>query len=77
MLTDAYIILVKDNDLQGQFLFPKEVLAKHGILSTNQAEGKRGFRLYPAWVQAQNQTASKTQSLFLPYFTKIDDKILL
>lgn len=67
-LFDLYIIHIKDEQRQGQFIFPKEILVKNGILSLNNKGGKRGFRLYPTWTTPSNKQAQKTQAWQIPYF---------
>ena len=51
----------------GQFVFPKEVLLKHNIISSKQKEGKRGFRVYPPWDTPTSKQAQKTQNWQLQY----------
>lgn len=72
---DLYIVCVKDENEFGQFVFPKSVLIKRGIISSDRKEGKRAFRVYPNWVMAKNKQALKTQKWQLKYFYKIDDSI--
>ncbi|MCH9632981.1 MAG: hypothetical protein S4CHLAM6_13300 [Chlamydiae bacterium] len=59
---DLYLVSVKDKNNEGVFVFPKEELARRGILSSEGKEGKRGFRVYPSWVKTVNKQAIKTQS---------------
>lgn len=56
----------------GQFVFPKGVLIKRGIVSTNKSAGKRAFRVYPKWDDTQNSHAKQTQQWQLDYFYEID-----
>ena len=44
---DFFTVNVRNEDKFGQFVFPKSVLIKYGILSTEKKEGKRAFRVYP------------------------------
>jgi hypothetical protein len=44
---DFYIILSEHTHQSGLFIFPKELLARMGILTSEVREGKRGFRIYP------------------------------
>lgn len=69
---DIYVISVRANNHFGHFVFPKSVLAKQGVLSTKQNEGKRGFRVYPPWDLVSNKQAHKTQLWQLDYFLQID-----
>ena len=57
----------------GQFVFPKPVLVKKGIISTESKEGKRAFRVYPDWDIAKNKQAAQTQKWQLDYFYEIND----
>ncbi|GGX30154.1 MepB family protein [Aquimarina muelleri] len=70
---DFYTINVRADNEFGQFVFPKSILIKKGIISTEKKEGKRGFRVYPNWDIAQNKQAEQTQKWQLNYFYKIND----
>ena len=70
---DFYVIVVKTENRQGQFVFPKSILIKKGILSTDRKEGKRGFRVYPVWDITKNAQAKKTQKWQLNYFYEISE----
>lgn len=72
---DFYIINVRTDKKLGQFVFPKSILVKKGIISTPKKEGKRGFRVYPAWDTAKNKQAIQTQTWQLHYFYEINDTI--
>ncbi len=65
---DYFIIKVNSNEKSGTFKFPKAALIKHGILSTEKKEGKRGFRVYPIWDRPTSKQALKTQAWQLNYF---------
>ena len=65
---DFYIIVCFDNEDSGFFLFPKNILAQNKFLSSNEKEGKRGFRVYPDWVETENNQAKKTQAWQVKYF---------
>jgi len=69
---DILIINVKTENRFGQFIFPKSVLTKKGIISTLKKEGKRGFRVYPIWDVAINKQAIKTQEWQLNYFFELN-----
>jgi hypothetical protein len=60
----------KDNNL-GQFIFPKSVLYKYGVISNNNQGGKRAIRIYPPWDITTSAQARKTQNWQLPYFLEI------
>lgn len=71
---DAYIISVKFEDKLGQFIFPKELLAKNKIITHNGSDGKRGIRVYPPWDITSSKQAEKTQTWQLNYFVNIEPK---
>ncbi len=72
---DFFTVNVQSNNRLGQFVFPKSVLIKKGIVSTNQREGKRAFRVYPAWDIPKSKQAERTQKWQLDFFYPIDDSI--
>lgn len=66
---DYYVIVVfKNNDVYGQFVFPKDVLAKKGILRTAEKKGKMAMRVYASWDEPTSKQAIATQKWQLPYF---------
>lgn len=69
---DFYTITVRHEDEFGQFVFPKSILIKKGIISTEKKEGKRGFRVYPPWDISINKQAQRTQKWQLEYFYEIN-----
>lgn len=70
---DFYIVASFDNQHSGFFLFPKKILVEKHILSTNEKEGKRGFRVYPNWVKTENKQAEKTQLWQTKYFVNLSN----
>lgn len=70
---DFYVINVKSGNRIGQFVFPKSELINNGIITTEKKDGKRGFRVYPKWDDAQNKQAQKTQKWQLKYFYEIGE----
>lgn len=68
---DLFIILVSKDDCLGQFIFPKSILYKHGILSHNNIGGKRAIRIYPPWDLTESKRAKNTQIWQLDYFLDI------
>lgn len=68
---DFYVVNVRSEDNFGQFVFPKSVLIKKGIISTDKREGKRAFRVYPIWDIAKNKQAVRTQKWQLDYFYEV------
>lgn len=69
---DFYVVNVRTEKEFGQFVFPKSILIKNGIISTEKKEGKRAFRVYPKWDVAKNQQAQRTQKWQLNYFYEIN-----
>jgi len=65
---DFYVVNVRNKNKLGQFVFPKSMLIKNGIISTDKKEGKRAFRVYPPWDIVQNKQAERTQKWQLNYF---------
>ncbi len=75
-LDDAFdfaVVCVSYDKRFGQFIFPKSVLFQKGILSDPHREGKRAFRVYPAWDQPTSKQAQKTQDWQLNYFYEISE----
>ncbi|WP_350287219.1 MepB family protein [uncultured Croceitalea sp.] len=70
---DFYTVNVRTEKKFGQFVFPKSVLIKKGIISTKKKEGKRGFRVYPKWDVVKSKQAERTQKWQLDYFYEIND----
>jgi hypothetical protein len=71
---DFVIVSVKKDNLFGQFVFPKEILLKKGIFTTENKEGIRATRVYPPWDHANSKQAQKTQKWQLDYFYAITPK---
>ncbi|MDQ7918390.1 MepB family protein [Mesonia sp. MT50] len=70
-LIDFYVVNVRTENKFGQFVFPKSVLVKRGIISTPKKEGKRAFRVYPIWDLVLSKQAKRTQQWQLEYFYEI------
>ena len=68
---DYIIISARSAGNFGQFIFPKSILAKKGIITHNNKEGKRGIRVYPPWDTPTNKQAAKTQQWQQAYFFSI------
>lgn len=68
---DFYVVSVRAENKFGQFVFPKSVLIKKGIISTATKEGKRAFRVYPGWDTVNNKQAQQNQKWQLSYFYEI------
>lgn len=73
---DFLVISVRAENHFGQFVFPKTVLCKKGIVSCHEKEGKRAMRIYPPWDKAENPQAKKTQAWQLQYFIKFSENII-
>jgi hypothetical protein len=65
---DFVLVTVKTKSERGLFVFPKEALREHGILSVRGQGGKRALRVYPPWDKAESKQAEKTQKWQLEYF---------
>lgn len=74
-LIDFYIVNVRKGSTLAQFVFPKSILIKKGIISTDTKEGKRAFRVYPNWYVAKNKQAMHTQKWQLDYFYEISSSV--
>jgi hypothetical protein len=71
---DFFIIVTEQGENYGFFVFPKQILCEKYVLTTSKAEGKRGFRVYPPWIQTENKQAEKTQSWQINYFIDLNNK---
>ncbi|WP_053032503.1 MepB family protein [Staphylococcus haemolyticus] len=60
-----------DDNRRGQFIFPKDILIKKGILKSDDSKGKMALRVYPPWETELNKTAAKTQAWQCAYFNEI------
>jgi hypothetical protein len=57
---DFVVIAVADGNNVGEFIFPKNILAKKNIFSANGKEGKRAIRVYAPWDKTTSAQAAKT-----------------
>ncbi|WP_199748361.1 MepB family protein [Pedobacter sp. KBW01] len=71
---DLLIISVENEDLSGQFIFPKAILIQQKIITHNKVTGKRGIRLYPPWDMPTSKQAIKTQQWQNKYFLLISNQ---
>ena len=55
------MIAVSDGNNVGEFIFPKTILTKKNIFSSNGKEGKRAIRVYTPWDKTTSAQAAKTQ----------------
>jgi len=69
---DFFLVNVQTEDGVGQFVFPKSVLVKKGLISTDSKEGKRAFRVYPRGTITTSKQAQQTQKWQLDYYYIID-----
>ena len=70
---DLVVINTFTGENFGQFIFPKDILVKKGILKTDEQKGKMGMRVYPRWDIPVNKQAISTQKWQLDYFIDISD----
>lgn len=71
---DLLVITTFRNDEEfGQFVFPKDVLLKEGILSSDLSIGKMAIRVYPRWDSPLSKQAIKSQQWQLNYFIDSSD----
>lgn len=68
----GFVIVSTKKDFNfGQFIFPKTALIEHGILSSQNKNGKRALRVYPPWDKTESKQAQKTQKWQLEYFLEV------
>ncbi|MFJ4672884.1 MepB family protein [Kitasatospora purpeofusca] len=65
---DLFVISTRDGDNFGQFVFPKDALRRHGVVSANGSGGKRAIRIYPPWAAPTSRQAGSTQAWQLGFF---------
>lgn len=68
---DFYVVNVRNENNFGQFVFPRFILIKKGIISTARREGKRAFRVYAPWDDVKSKQAEQTQKWQLDYFFEV------
>lgn len=71
---DLLIISVCNGELQGQFIFPKEILITQKIVTQHKNTGKRGIRVYPPWDTVTSKQALKTQLWQTQYFLLLSNQ---
>lgn len=71
---DFYIIAIEENENSGFFIFPKSVVEKENLTSSEQKTGKRGFRVYANWHFPNNKQAEKTKLWQTEYFINYSEK---
>jgi len=70
---DFFVVNVQNGGRLGQFVFPKSVLVKKGVISTGKKEGKRAIRVYPLWDVVNSKQAERAQKWQLAYFYEIEE----
>lgn len=65
---DFVVVLVEGDGQRGQFIFSKQVLIEHGVLSSPAHAGKRAMRVYPPWSLPLAPQALRTQQWQLDHF---------
>lgn len=70
---DFIVITSKSGSNIGQFVFPKDLLVKQKIITSNYIKGKRGIRVYPPWDKANSKQAEKTRKWQTEYFITISN----
>jgi hypothetical protein len=68
---EFYLIVTRQAERFGVFIFDKTVLSENRILTSKKGEGKRGIRVYPYWSLTENKQAQKTQNWQTKYFVEI------
>lgn len=71
---DFYIILTEESENSGFFIFPKLILEKENLISSQSKTGKRGFRIYADWHFPNNKQAEKTKLWQTQYFIDLSDQ---
>ena len=68
-----YIIAIEESENSGFFMFPKIILEKENLISSEEKTGKRGFRIYADWHFPNNKQAEKTKPWQTKYFINYSD----
>ncbi|WP_447522890.1 MepB family protein [Salinibacterium sp. NYA9b] len=66
--TQHLVVVTRDSNGFGAFVFPLSVLIVRGIVSDGGRGGKRGFRVYPPWADTCNRQAQNTQQWQCEHF---------
>jgi hypothetical protein len=69
---EVLAISVREGEHFGLFVFPRDALIVHGIVSVAGVGGKRGFRLYPPWSAVESRQARQTQQWQVEYYIGLD-----
>ncbi|SPZ65749.1 MepB protein [Serratia quinivorans] len=65
------LVSVFDHTHRGFFIFNRHALAKKGVMSVKEKEGKRAIRVYAPWVKPIVKQAITTQKWQLQYFVPV------
>lgn len=68
---DGLMVFVEDGSKFGVFTFTHAQLVELGIVHSDHALGKRGFRVYPSWCTNLNAQATRTQHSQAGAFTEL------
>lgn len=58
---DYLLVFIIDENHQGYFSFPREELARRGVLTNKTQKGKMAFRVSPDWCLELNPSAKREQ----------------
>ena len=72
---DFFVVNIENKKQLGQFVFPKSLLVKKGIISTANKKGKLAFRVYPAWNVTESKQAIASQKWQLNCFYEITENM--
>ena len=72
---DLFIFSVRTEEHFGQFIFPKAVLCKKGVVSKEGKGGKRAMRVYAPWVTVDSKQALATQAWQSNYYLEITNSL--
>ncbi|WP_255579398.1 MepB family protein [Cryobacterium sp. PAMC25264] len=72
---DHLVVLTREGQHTGLFVFPRSALQRHGIVSVAEFGGKRGFRVYPPRSRTDNAQAIRTQAWQGAFFLDTSDGV--
>lgn len=68
---DFFIVNISSGKRLGLFIIPKDIAVKWGLVSSLTKEGKRAFRVYPAWDKPTSAQALRSQKWQLAFFYEV------
>lgn len=68
---ELVIVAVADAARRGQFVFDRQALIRHGVMSRDGGGGKRALRVYPPWSSPVAKEAIRSQRWQLNYFVDL------